>query len=70
VVRTPAGTKDFLFSKSVDDCSSHTLLSIDTGYISRGERDRDVNLTTDLLLEPRVKMGGAISLLPLYAFKA
>ena len=57
----------FLQTRRWRFCSPHPLLSIDTGYMTRGKRGCDVNLTTDFHLEPRVKMGGAV---PLYAFKA
>ena len=40
------------------------------GALSRGESSRGVKLTTHLYLVPRLRMRGAIPLLPQYAFIA
>ena len=50
---------------------AHTApYSMGTGVISRGQRGRDIMLTTHLDLVPRIIMCGAIHLLLLYAFMA
>jgi hypothetical protein len=36
-------------------------------FLSRGQVDQDAKLTTDLHLVPRLRMNGAVILLPLYA---
>jgi hypothetical protein len=41
-----------------------------TGFVSCGQSDRSMNLTTYLQLVPRLRMIGAIILLSIYAFKA
>jgi hypothetical protein len=44
------------------------LMSI--GFLSRNQTDRDIKLTTHLHLVPRLRISGAMPLLPLYTFMA
>jgi hypothetical protein len=71
-VRIPAGDREFVFSKTVQiGCMTHPVsYSIAIGVLSRGYNGRDVMLTSHFHLVQRLRISGAIPLLPLYAFMA
>jgi len=66
-VRIPAQARDFLFSKTVQTGSgAHPAsYSMGTRVLSRGSGSQGIMLTIHLHLVPRLRMGGAITLLPL-----
>ena len=71
-VRVPVGASDSSFLQNVQTASgAHpALYSMGSGVLSRGYSGRGVKLTTHLHLVPRLRMSGAIPLIPLYAFMA
>ena len=69
-VRIPLGSMNiYLFSSTQTGSMAHTdSYSTVNDVLSRRQDGRDVKLTAHLHLELRLRMSGAISLLPLYAF--
>ena len=67
----PVGARYFSFFENVQTgCGAHTAsYSVGTGVLPRGYSGRSVKLTAHLHLVPRLRMSGAIPLLPLYAFR-
>ena len=64
-VRIPAGSRDFSLLQNVQTGPGARRASylMSTGALSRGKRNRSVNLSTQLHLEGRLRMSGDIPLL-------
>jgi hypothetical protein len=68
-VRIPTGAKYFVLSKTAKLALCATQSSIQYApEFFPGEKQQRVMVTTDLNLAPRLRMSGAVHLLPLYVF--
>jgi hypothetical protein len=69
-IRTPVWTNDFLLSKTIliSSGAHQAFYTMITKGLSLDWIDRSVDLTIHAQLAPRIRMSGAIPLLPLYDF--
>ena len=68
----PVGERDISLLQIIQTGSGAHLAfcSMGTGFLPRGQSRRGGRLTTHIHLVPRLRMSGAVPLLPLYAFMA